>query len=155
MTIRYVFIFCSVLLLAACGSINVVSGTPGNKKSNDIVLYSLGLVGTNYRFGGKNPEQGFDCSGMVSYVYQQAAGINLSGSAANIARQGKPVVKSDMRPGDLVFFNTMNRAFSHVGIYIGDGRFVNAPSTNGKVRIDRLDNRYYAQRFDAVRRYFD
>jgi len=60
-----------------------------------------------------------------------------------------------LRPGDLVFFNTLNRPFSHVGIYIGDGRFINAPSTNGRVRIDRLDNRYYAQRFEAARSYFD
>ncbi len=159
MTIRNLFICCLALLLAACGGTGLVrpgsDDTPVSEKGNDIVIYSLGLIDTNYRFGGKNPEAGLDCSGMVSYVYKQAAGLKVTGSAADIARQGRAISKAELRPGDLVFFNTMNRAFSHVGIYIGDGRFINAPSTNGKVRIDRLDNRYYATRFEAVRRYFD
>ncbi|WP_395823333.1 C40 family peptidase [Collimonas sp.] len=160
MTLRNFLVLCCVLLLAACGGVSSVrpgsaDNTPISDKGNDIVIYSLGLIDTNYRFGGKNPEAGLDCSGMVSYVYQQAAGLRVNGSAADIARQGRPISKVQLRPGDLVFFNTMHRPFSHVGIYIGDGRFINAPSTNGKVRIDRLDNRYYATRFEAVRRYFD
>jgi cell wall-associated NlpC family hydrolase len=160
MTIKNLFICCLALLLAACGGTGSVrpgsaDDTPVSDKGNDIVIYSLGLIDTNYRFGGKNPEAGLDCSGMVSYVYRQAAGLKVTGSAADIARQGRSISRAELRPGDLVFFNTMNRAFSHVGIYIGDGRFINAPSTNGKVRIDRLDNRYYATRFEAVRRYFD
>ncbi|AIY43226.1 putative lipoprotein [Collimonas arenae] len=160
MTIKNFLVCCLVLLLAACGGTGSVrpgsaDNTPISDKGNDIVIYSLGLIDTNYRFGGKNPEAGLDCSGMVSYVYRQAAGLKVTGSAADIARQGRPITKAELRPGDLVFFNTMHRAFSHVGIYIGDGRFINAPSTNGKVRIDRLDNNYYAARFEAVRRYFD
>ncbi len=83
------------------------------------------------------------------------AGLKLRGSAADIARAGRPVKREALRPGDLVFFNTRNASFSHVGIYIGDNRFIHAPSTNGRVRIDQMDARYYAQRFDAARTYFD
>ena len=118
-------------------------------------MFALGLIDTGYRFGGKNPEAGLDCSGMVSYIFGKAASLKISGSAADIARAGRPVERTSLRPGDLVFFNTRNAAFSHVGVYIGDDRFVHAPSTNGKVRIDQMADRYYAQRFEAARSYFD
>ena len=127
----------------------------GSEKGVDVVLYALGLVDTGYRFGGKNPDAGLDCSGMVSHIYQSTLGLKVKGSAADIARQARAIERQDLRPGDLVFFNTNNRSFSHVGIYIGDARFVNAPSTNGRVRIDRLCDRYYAQRFEAARTFFD
>ena len=113
------------------------------------------LIDTGYRFGGKNPEAGLDCSGMVSYIYDRAVGLKVQGSAADIARRGRPIDRLALRPGDLVFFNTRNRPYSHVGIYLGDDRFVHAPSTNGRVRIDALANRYYAQRFEAARTFFD
>ena len=128
---------------------------PASDKGSEVVLYALGLIDTGYRFGGKNPEAGLDCSGMVAYIYREALGLKVDGSAADIAQRGKSIARDELRPGDLVFFNTLNRPFSHVGIYIGDGRFINAPSSNGRVRIDRLDNRYYAQRFEAARSYFD
>ncbi|WP_434735848.1 C40 family peptidase [Candidatus Accumulibacter meliphilus] len=121
----------------------------------DVVIFALGLIDTNYRFGGKNPEAGFDCSGMVSYIYRQAADVRVAGSAADIARHGRPVDRAELRPGDLVFFNTGNAPYSHVGIYIGDDRFVHAPSTRGQVRIDKLAASYYAQRFQTARNYFD
>jgi cell wall-associated NlpC family hydrolase len=151
-------------LLAGCGTPAprppVASGTitqplPPSEKGNEIALYALGLIDTGYRFGGKNPEAGLDCSGMVAYIYDQAAGLRVRGSAADIARNGRPVVREALRPGDLVFFNTRNAPFSHVGIYIGDTRFVHAPSTNGRVRIDRLNDRYYAQRYETARTFFD
>lgn len=122
---------------------------------HEVTLYALGLIDTDYRFGGKNPEAGLDCSGMVSYIFGQAAGLKVSGSAADIARLGRPVSRAGLRPGDLVFFNTRNAPFTHVGIYIGDDRFVHAPSTHGRVRIDQMSARYFAQRFDAARTYFD
>ncbi|MCK6413848.1 MAG: C40 family peptidase [Azonexus sp.] len=122
---------------------------------NEIALFALGLIDTGYRFGGKNPEAGLDCSGMVSYILERAAGIRVRGSAADIARQGRVVASDELRPGDLVFFNTRNAPFSHVGIYIGDERFVHAPNRNGKVRIDRIADRYYAQRFEAARTFID
>jgi cell wall-associated NlpC family hydrolase len=121
----------------------------------EIAMYAMGLIDTGYRFGGKNPKAGLDCSGMVSYIFRQAAGIRLDGSAADIARRGRPVARANLHPGDLVFFNTRNAPFSHVGIYIGDDRFIHAPSTNGRVRIDKMSARYYAQRFTAARAYFD
>ena len=120
-----------------------------------MVIFALGLIDTGYRFGGKNPEAGLDCSGMVSYIYGRAAGLKMTGSAADIARRGRPVDRSGLRPGDLVFFNTRNASFSHVGVYIGDDRFVHAPSSSGRVRIDQLDARYYAQHFETGRNYFD
>ena len=120
-----------------------------------MVLFALGLVDTGYRFGGKNPEAGLDCSGMVSYVFAKAAGVRLAGSAADIARRGRAIGTEELRPGDLVFFNTLNRPRSHVGIYIGDGRFVHAPNTNGKVRTESLRHGWFASRFEEARTYFD
>lgn len=160
---RRVLVIVLAAALAACGSPGPRAPSETiaqraarvSERANDVVLYALGLIGTGYRFGGKNPEAGLDCSGMVSFVFDQAVGVKVSGSAADIARSGRPVERNDLRPGDLVFFNTRNAAYSHVGIYIGDERFVHAPSTNGRVRIDRLSDRYYAQRFEAARTYFD
>ena len=126
-----------------------------NDKANEVVLFALGLVETGYLFGGKNPEAGLDCSGMVSYVYQKAVDMRLAGSAADLARQGKPVPAEQLRPGDLVFFNTRNKSYSHVGIYIGDKRFVHAPSSRGKVRTESLKNGWFAARFEEGRTYFD
>jgi cell wall-associated NlpC family hydrolase len=122
---------------------------------SEVALYAMGMIGIAYRFGGKKPEAGLDCSGMVSYIFKRAADLRVQGSAADIARQGQEIEPEALRAGDLVFFNTLNRMFSHVGIYIGEGRFVHAPSSNGKVRIDRLDNSYYAQRYHMARSYFD
>ena len=153
------------LLLAACGTSTLrpsaapetiaQQSLPVSEKGNEVALYAFGLLDVGYRFGGKNPEAGFDCSGMVSYIYGRAAGIKIQGSAADIARNGRPIERSLLRPGDLVFFNTRNHSFSHVGIYLGDARFIHAPSTNGRVRIDRLNDSYYAQRFEAARTFFD
>lgn len=154
----------SALTLSACGSPSarvtqdsaVVTRQPGAAgRAEDVVMFALGLLQTNYRFGGKNPEAGFDCSGMVSYVFDKAAGLRLTGSAADMARKGRPT--DDPRPGDLVFFNTRNRPRSHVGIYIGEGKFVHAPSTRGeaRVRTDTLTEGYFAARFEEARTYFD
>lgn len=161
----------SALLLAGCGLLG--SGPPApvagegasrgrrgggeaaSDKAHDVVLFALGLVETGYRFGGKNPEAGLDCSGMVSYVFEKAAGLKLSGSASDIARKGRPVPADKIRPGDLVFFNTRNRAYSHVGIYIGDGRFVHAPSSQGKVRTENLRSGWFSARFEEARTYLN
>ena len=124
-------------------------------KANAVVLFALGLVETGYLFGGKNPEAGLDCSGMVSYVYRKAVDMRLAGSAADLARRGRPVPAEQLRPGDLVFFNTRNKSYSHVGIYIGDDRFVHAPGTRGKVRTENLRSGWFAARFEEGRTYFD
>jgi cell wall-associated NlpC family hydrolase len=153
------------LLLAACsttapdmqaiGTQPPAESAQATARRSDVTFFALGLIDTGYRFGGKNPEAGFDCSGMVSYVFREAANISVSGSTASIAKRGREIGKEELQPGDLVFFNTLGRPFSHVGIYIGDGRFVHAPSTNGRVRIDRMSNRYWAKRFEMARTYLD
>ncbi len=148
-----------VFLLAGCAplanrSVGSAALAP-SPRATDAVMFALGMIDTGYRFGGRNPEAGVDCSGMVSYVFAQAAGVKLTGSAADIARLGRAIDPADLRPGDLVFFNTLNRPHSHVGIYIGDGRFVHAPSTRGKVRIDSLSHIWFASRFEEARNYFD
>ncbi|MBV2234487.1 MAG: C40 family peptidase [Sterolibacterium sp.] len=155
------------VMLAGCGTLNTLStarlpasqatrppaSAQAQERGNNVVLYTLGMIDTGYRFGGKNPDAGFDCSGMVSYIFAQAAGVRVSGSAADIARQSRPVDLQQLRPGDLVFFNTLGRPFSHVGIYIGNDRFVHAPSSSGqaRVRTESLKNRYFAQRLEAAR----
>lgn len=150
-----------LFLLAACTSPvaqkeTIAQALPMvSAKGNELVFFALGLIDTGYRFGGKNPEAGFDCSGMVSYIYRQALGLQVVGSAAEIARNSRPVELGMLRPGDLVFFNTRRQPYSHVGIYIGDERFVHAPSTNGRVRIDRLSDRYYAEHYEAARTLLD
>lgn len=126
-----------------------------NAKANDVVLFALGLIETDYRFGGKNPQAGLDCSGMVSYVFEKSVDLRLAGSAADLARKGKPVAAAQLRPGDLVFFNTRNKPHSHVGIYIGDDRFVHAPNSRGKVRTESLKQGWFAARFEEGRTYFD
>ena len=153
------------LLLAACGSpaprppaddpTSRTSSGSVSTQAAEVVMYAMSLIDTGYRFGGKNPEAGLDCSGMVSYIFERAAGLKVQGSAADIARRGRPVERHALRPGDLVFFNTLNRPFSHVGLYIGEGRFVHAPSTNGRVRIEHMTNRYFAQRYEAARTLLD
>jgi cell wall-associated NlpC family hydrolase len=150
------------LLLGACASLPEEEAgqsppaapsvaDPG--KGTEVVIFAMSLIDTGYRFGGKNPEAGLDCSGMVSYIYDRAAGVKLEGNAARMAQMGRRVDYRDIQPGDLVFFNTRNRPRSHVGIYVGDGRFVHAPQSRGKVKVSSLRSGYFAERFEEARRY--
>ena len=123
----------------------------GEHQTQEMVLFALGLLDTGYRFGGRNPDAGLDCSGMVAYIVENISTRRLPHNAAQIADRTRPIDVSELRPGDLVFFNTMKRRHSHMGIYIGDGRFVHAPNSRGRVRVERLDNRYFAQRIDGAR----
>lgn len=116
---------------------------------------AMHLLDTGYKFGGKNPDAGVDCSGMVTWLYKEAAAYPLKGSARDMAKRGRQITPAATRPGDLVFFNTQGFSYSHVGIYIGDQRFVHAPNSRGKVRIERLDQGWFAQRFEEARSYFD
>lgn len=149
-------------LLAACGTvphpkagiIQPSSVRVERARAQEIVLRTLALIDTGYVFGGRNPEAGLDCSGMVVHVFEQAAGVRLPHNAAQIARLAQPVERERLGPGDLVFFNTRGFAASHVGIYLGDGRFVHAPSSRGRVRIESMDNRYFAARFEGGRTLF-
>lgn len=147
------------LLLAGCAgpgsrdSIQAVYDIPAQHRQ-EVVMTAMGLMGSPYRYGGTEPTGGFDCSGLVSYVFRQAAKTPLPRSAGHQAAASRRISRRELREGDLVFFNTLGRPNSHVGIYIGDGRFVNAPSSGGRVRIDRLDNPYFSKRFDSARTVF-
>ena len=118
----------------------------------EISIQAMSLVGIPYRWGGNTPESGFDCSGLVRYVVARAADVNLPRTTADISQRGASIAPDEVAPGDLIFFNTTGRAHSHVGIYVGKLRFVNAPSTGGTVRLDYLTNPYWAKRFDGIRR---
>jgi hypothetical protein len=119
---------------------------------SEVVLRALSLLGVDYRYGGNTPETGLDCSGLVRLVFHDALGLPLPRRSEEISRVGGPIRRAELQPGDLVFFNTLRRAFSHVGIYIGNGQFVHAPSTGGTIRVDRLDRDYWVRRFDGARR---
>jgi cell wall-associated NlpC family hydrolase len=135
------------------------SPTPGNalmeamKKRAEPLLMAMGLLGTPYKLGGTNPEKGVDCSGLVHYVYKQSVNIDLPHSAKELSQNGAPVKLDDLQPGDLVFFHTLKKHFSHVGIYAGDGKFVHADSRQAKVVIvSNIDTHYWARHFDGARR---
>ena len=105
--------------------------------AQDVAIYALGLIGVNYKFGGNTPDSGLDCSGLVRYVFQEVTGVTLPRTSKEMSSLGAKVGAGDLKPGDLVFFNTRRFAFSHVGIYLGDNRFVHAPSRGSEVEIAR------------------
>ena len=121
-------------------------------RAAQLAIQAMSLVGINYRRGGSTPENGMDCSGLVRYVFKEAQGKDLPRTSAEISKLGESVDKQDLQPGDLVFFNTLRRAFSHVGIYLGDNKFIHAPSSGGAVRIDNMDLSYWRARFNGARR---
>ena len=124
-----------------------------NTPPEDIPMYAVSLIGSPYRLGGISPETGLDCSGFVSHVFRQTTGIVLPRDSRAISEAAQPLAKTELLPGDLVFFNTLNRAFSHVGIYLGDDRFVHAASSrSGAVMVSNLNDRYWRERFDGARR---
>mgnify|MGYP001552105617 CR=1 FL=1 len=118
----------------------------------EISIQAMSLVGVPYRWGGNTPTSGFDCSGFVRYVVARAADVELPRTTADMSRRGESIEPDEIAPGDLIFFNTTGRPHSHVGIYVGKLRFVNAPSTGGTVRLDYLTNPYWAKHFDGIRR---
>jgi cell wall-associated NlpC family hydrolase len=110
------------------------------------------FLGVPYRRGGSSFETGFDCSGFVRATYEQTIGLVLPRRAAQQAAATQKIDKSDLQPGDLVFFNTMRRAFSHVGIYVGNGKFIHAPKPGAEVRVEDMGVAYWNHRFDGARR---
>lgn len=125
----------------------------GMKAKAQPLLKALSMLGTPYKFGGSNPEKGIDCSGFVKHVYKESADVSLPRSARDMSKQGEQVARTELKPGDLVFFNTRKQPNSHVGIYKGDGEFVHASSSRAKeVTISRMDQKYWASRFNGARR---
>jgi cell wall-associated NlpC family hydrolase len=120
-------------------------------KASDLVVNAFGFLGVPYKRGGNSSETGFDCSGFVRAMYQQTVGFILPRKAEQQAAATQTIEKSELQPGDLVFFNTMRRAFSHVGIYVGGGKFIHAPKPGGEVRVEDMGETYWNRRFDGAR----
>jgi cell wall-associated NlpC family hydrolase len=148
------------LLLSACATprpppspVNhELSSTKKEILFERIPSYAKSLIGTPYKFGGASPEIGFDCSGFVADVFRHTTGVQLPHSTYELFKASDAITLDELRSGDLVFFNTLKKKFSHVGIYIGDDRFIHAPSKNGRVRIESLNDNYWKKNYDGARR---
>ncbi|MDR7378808.1 cell wall-associated NlpC family hydrolase [Rhodoferax ferrireducens] len=152
-----VFSAAAALLLGGCSTAprapepSAASTVPSRlspEQATDITIYALSLVGTPYRYGGNTPDAGFDCSGLIGYVYQNRAGLKLPRTVAQLQSAGQAVPREELRSGDLVVFGRG----THAGIYVGEGRFVHAPSSGGEVRLNPLDSGYWATQKMAFRR---
>jgi len=121
------------------------------ERASDLVVNAMGFIGVPYRRGGSS-ENGVDCSGFVRTIYEQTVGLMLPRRANEQAAATQKIDRSELKPGDLVFFNTMRRAFSHVGIYVGDNKFIHAPKPGAKVRVEDMGISYWNNRFDGARR---
>jgi hypothetical protein len=120
--------------------------------ATDLGQFALGLIGVRYRYGGDSPAAGLDCSGLIRYVFQQVTGVTLPRTARELSQVGASVSLDDLQVGDLVFFNTRNDAFSHVGLYVGDNRFIHAPRRGRDVEITTLSREYWQRHFNGARR---
>ena len=123
-----------------------------SNKASELVVNAMGFLGVPYKRGGNNVETGFDCSGFVRAIYEQSVGLLLPRKAEQQAAATERIDKTELQPGDLVFFNTMRRTFSHVGIYVGDGKFIHSPKPGAEVRVESMGGDYWARRFDGARR---
>jgi len=143
------YLFLGVLILSACAAPPQSQRSP---RSQEMVFQALASAGVPYRRGGDSPENGFDCSGLVAHVYREAFGIELPHNALAQSRMGRHVTLSQLEAGDLVFYNTERRPYSHVGIFLGDNRFIHAPRPGAAVRVENMGTAYWTRRFDGARR---
>jgi cell wall-associated NlpC family hydrolase len=152
---KHLYLLCLVMSVG-CTSLPPkpppVDTGPMSEERAEALLQTLLALGVDYRYGGGSHGTGFDCSGLVAHVFREAYGIELPHNARAQSEFGVRVSLSELRAGDLVFYNTLNRPFSHVGIYLGDGRFVHAPKTGAQVRVEPISGRYWMRRFDGARR---
>jgi cell wall-associated NlpC family hydrolase len=163
---KTISIVIAVLLLAGCAAPPKVTPPARTKtvltqrafdeiaasRARELALYALSYIGTPYRYGGASPDVGFDCSGLVSYVYSRSANVRLPRSTEALSAVGTPVALMELEPGDLVFFDTQRRPYSHVGIYLGDQRFIHAPTSRGQVELVDLRHTYWQRRYNGARR---
>ena len=142
------------ILLASKGLLNQIDQVRQSvtDKASDLVVNALGFLGVPYKRGGNSVVTGFDCSGFVKAMYEQTVGLILPRKAEQQAAATQHIDQADLQPGDLVFFNTMRRAFSHVGIYIGEGKFIHSPKPGAQVRVENMGISYWRHRFDGARR---
>ena len=146
-----------ILLLGACSTMpGIPPDTPPEQASggrmNDVALYALSLADTPYRYGGNSGENGFDCSGFVQHVYLNTLGIKLPRTSTEMSRAGSEPDAGQLHPGDLVFFNTRHQPFSHVGIYVGEERFVHSPSSGKAIMVANMREKYWRSRYNGARR---
>jgi len=139
----------AVFCLAA---LPVARAADATESRAEMVVQALALLGVPYRWGGNDPARGLDCSGLVRHVYKAATSLELPRRSEQMSRVGHKVARDDLRAGDLLFFNTLGHPYSHVALYLGDGRFVHAPGRKSQVRVDALDQRYWRNRFTGARR---
>jgi len=139
-----------ILLLGACATPSRAPEHGG--RMNDVALYALSLADTPYRYGGNSSDNGFDCSGFVQYVYLNTLEIKLPRTSTEMSRMGEHLDASQLRPGDLVFFNTRQQPFSHVGIYVGEERFVHSPSSGKAIMMASMREKYWRSRYNGARR---
>lgn len=151
------------LLLTGCGSTQVRRDATSSERpsyaaprlspeqASDVTIYAISLVGTPYRYGGNTPASGFDCSGLIGYVYRERASVSAPRTVSAMSGWGQPVAKASAQTGDLVVFG-QGSSSTHAGIYVGNGRFVHAPSTGGVVRLDHLGSSYWARQQVSFRR---
>ena len=123
-----------------------------SQQARGLASTALTYLGIKYRFGGNTPTQGFDCSGLVRYAAEKSLGLKLPRRSSEMARLGESIKRSELERGDLVFFNTRGQRFSHVGIYVGEGKFVHAPRSGSKVRVEDMNIGYWKKRYNGARR---
>jgi cell wall-associated NlpC family hydrolase len=141
-----------ILLLSACQSTRSGQLSQSDADMNQLTEYALSLTGTPYKYGGTSPDTGFDCSGFVGHVFKEKLGKTLPRSSEGISRLGVAQKSSLLKPGDLVFYNTLNKTYSHVGIYLGDGQFVHSPSKGKAVSVVNMSESYWKKRYNGARR---
>jgi cell wall-associated NlpC family hydrolase len=148
-----------VAMISGCGALAprphepvTTPAPPPRAERSEALLQALLAIGVDYQYGGNSPVSGFDCSGLVAHVYREAWGIRLPHSTKAQSEAGVPVSLAELQAGDLVFYDTLKRPFSHVGIYMGNGRFVHAPKTGARVRFESLHSDYWSRRFNGARR---
>jgi cell wall-associated NlpC family hydrolase len=142
-----------VLLLAWLFSFPAWGWNDGPTTDRDRpLIHAVQALGVKYRYGGRSPETGFDCSGLIAHVFERAWGMLLPPGTEALSKVGVAVKLKELEPGDLVFYNTRNRPYSHVGIYLGDGRFLHAPRPGAAVRVESVQTPYWRTRFNGARR---
>ncbi len=161
---NYLLQIAFLLTISGCSSLGPTTSAPvsgpapspsvaqRSPQRSEALLQTLLALGLDYRYGGNSPVTGFDCSGLVAHVYLEAWNIRLPRNTSAQSKVGTPVSLAELQAGDLVFYDTLKRPFSHVGIYLGDGKFVHAPKTGAQVRVESLKSAYWAQRYNGARR---
>lgn len=156
---KYFITLLCLTLLSACGTTRhapPVHPLPAPRydeaQMNNLAIYAISLYDTPYQYGGKSRINGFDCSGFVQYVFQNTLGLQLPRTSSEMSRMGAPLGAAQLQPGDLVFFDTMRRPYSHVGIFVGENRFVHSPSSGKAIMMTRLTDKYWRTRYNGARR---